>query len=167
MDRIYRAQPPETQDPNMQPVFPFAFRTVNVDPTKAQMLAQDAARRQQEEAARQAAIQQDSSPARTVQIDNFGNSRTQLVDAKAQEMNFKTPTMQGLLGEQHGQKMRIDYDISQLGNALIETSLKALGSPYEPKSKKCKTEAQSQRQVDGKVAQGQPKSAQQVEAIDG
>lgn len=62
--------------------------------------------------------------------------------------------------------MRIDYDISQLGNALIETSLKALGSPYGPKTKKGKAD-QSQRQVDGKTGHSQPKSAQQVEASDG
>lgn len=63
--------------------------------------------------------------------------------------------------------MRIDYDISQLGNALIETSLKALGSPYGSKARKSQAEGQSQRQADGKAAQCQPKSAQQVEAGDG
>jgi len=37
--------------------------------------------------------------------------------------------------------MRIDYDISQLGNALIETSLKALGSPYAQHTSKLNEDA--------------------------
>lgn len=96
-------------------------------------------------------IQQDSSPARTVQIDPLKNSKTQLVSDNAHGLNFKTPTMQGQLGEPHEQKMRIDYDISQLGNALIETSLKAVGSPYEPIQHKSKTEGQQQRKDESKV----------------
>lgn len=91
----------------------------------------------------QGAGQQDISPARTVQTDNLTGSQAQLADTQAQDVKFKTPTMHGMLCEPNEQKMRIDYDISQLGNALIETSLKALGSPYGSKAKKSKTEQQS------------------------
>jgi len=87
----------------------------------------------------------------------------QLAAAKLQEVNFKTPTMQSVSPEPAEQKMRIDYDISQLGNALIETSLKALGSPYAPHPSKLNEDAaleQTCTPAEGRLLQSQPKSAQ-------